>query len=322
MGGKHILIDLRFDLSTDVPDEKFESELAGLGLRTDRDAGGAYISELTQATWLGYLLCKRHLNDAAADIELSEPGRVQNTPVSTSNKTPSAVAAITSPGLPEKPDISTSNTVSSLESEPVKRQFSKRLYPRKSDALSRAQMVCREKTLPMWIHPSADEDGWHISSHGFSVSRRPDVIVNPGALDKRQRDLGFAPADYARILQPSVVARIAIAGNNFTQNGFFFSETIIHEWLKYQDDPALVLSIEAHDNNERVSRINQIQENIREELGYCSYYRWITADTAVLSVAQHTSDFSSAKERVQNPHWIIKAMSWPNSYLMKEKKLT
>ncbi|EGT5675623.1 hypothetical protein AGJ34_21890 [Cronobacter dublinensis subsp. dublinensis] len=123
----------------------------------------------------------------------------------------------------------------------------------------------------------------------------------------------------AEEIKPSVVTRIADSGRTYTQNGVFFAGNLLLEWMRDQDDPAIVLSIDKDDRERRAARISELQESIREIIGCTSFFRWITEDTIVLALSKDKYDYSSARERVHNPYWVIKALTWPNTIIMKEK---
>ncbi|MEG8992386.1 hypothetical protein U4T15_07515, partial [Klebsiella pneumoniae] len=100
----------------------------------------------------------------------------------------------------------------------------------------------------------------------------------------------------------------------------YFNENILLEWIREQSDPALVISIDKGSRDERSERLTYIQESIKEVLGFSSYYRWITRDTVVIAISHDKFDYGEARERVQNPHWMLKTMSWPNTFILKEMK--
>lgn len=81
---------------------------------------------------------------------------------------------------------------------------------------------------------------------------------------------------------------------------------------------AIVLSIDIADREKRAELIQELQSEIREELGFTSFFRWITQDTIVLSISHDHTDYTPARARVRNPFWCHKAMSWPNTFVMKE----
>lgn len=308
----------------DVPHiltDKFESDLSSRGFRLDKDKDGFYISELTQSAWLGFSLCYAY-------VSLEEENTVGDDSVVAADDDdeikPEGILALEKNKkeqvffLDDESD-EVGNEYTST-SEPIKRSFNKILYPLKSDATKQATAVSKDKCIPMWIHPANGEDGWHISSHGFAVSRRPDIPVTVSMLDQRQIFYGFSPSGIAKKIQPSVVARIAYSGSVFTQHSEYFNENILLEWMREQSDPALVLSIDKGSRDERSEHLTCIQDSIKEVLGCSSYYRWITRDTVVIAISHDKFDYGEARERVQNPHWMMKTMSWPNTFILKEMK--
>ncbi|EIX9725574.1 hypothetical protein ML103_000311 [Klebsiella pneumoniae] len=318
MSEKNFIVDSK---NMDFPHfltDKFESDLSSRGFRMDKDKEGFYISELTQSAWLGFSLFytsmfveeKRMIDDdrVAADDNV-EP---ETPPALEKNKKEQVFF------LDDESDEVDNVCIST--SEPIKRSFNKILYPLKSDATKQAVAVSKDKCIPMWIHPANGEEGWHISSHGFAISRRPDIPVTVSMLDQRQIFYGFSPSGIAKKMQPSVVARIAYSGSIFTQNSEYFNENILLEWIREQSDPALVISIDKGSRDERSERLAYIQESIKEVLGFSSYYRWITRDTVVIAISHDKFDYGEARERVQNPHWMLKTMSWPNTFILKEMK--
>ncbi|HBR0082246.1 TPA: hypothetical protein L9G12_002893 [Klebsiella pneumoniae] len=318
MSEKNFIVDSE---NMDAPlflTDKFEFDLSSRGFRMDKDKEGFYISELTQSAWLGFSLFyaymsveeKRIVDDdrVAADDNV-EPA------------TPPALKKIKKQQVFFLDDESDEvDNVCISTSEPIKRSFNKILYALKSDATKQAIAVSKDKCIPMWIHPANGEEGWHISSHGFAISRRPDIPVTVSMLDQRQIFYGFSPSGIAKKMQPSVVARIAYSGSIFTQNSEYFNENILLEWIREQSDPALVISIDKGSRDERSERLAYIQESIKEVLGFSSYYRWITRDTVVIAISHDKFDYGEARERVQNPHWMLKTMSWPNTFILKEMK--
>ncbi|HBR1132703.1 MULTISPECIES: hypothetical protein [Enterobacteriaceae] len=318
MSEKNFIVDSE---NMDAPHfltDKFEFDLSSRGFRMDKDKEGFYISELTQSAWLGFSLFyaymsveeKRIVDDdrVAADDNV-EPA------------TPPALKKIKKQQVFFLDDESDEvDNVCISTSEPIKRSFNKILYALKSDATKQAIAVSKDKCIPMWIHPANGEEGWHISSHGFAISRRPDIPVTVSMLDQRQIFYGFSPSGIAKKMQPSVVARIAYSGSIFTQNSEYFNENILLEWIREQSDPALVISIDKGSRDERSERLTYIQESIKEVLGFSSYYRWITRDTVVIAISHDKFDYGEARERVQNPHWMLKTMSWPNTFILKEMK--
>ncbi|ELK0756157.1 MULTISPECIES: hypothetical protein [Enterobacteriaceae] len=318
MSEKNFIVDSE---NMDAPHfltDKFESDLSSRGFRMDKDKEGFYISELTQSAWLGFSLFytymsveeKRIVDDdrVAADdnVEPATPPALEK------NKKQQVFF------LDDESDEVDNVCIST--SEPIKRSFNKILYALKSDATKQAVAVSKDKCIPMWIHPANGEEGWHISSHGFAISRRPDIPVTVSMLDQRQIFYGFSPSGIAKKMQPSVVARIAYSGSIFTQNSEYFNENILLEWIREQSDPALVISIDKGSRDERSERLTYIQESIKEVLGFSSYYRWITRDTVVIAISHDKFDYGEARERVQNPHWMLKTMSWPNTFILKEMK--
>lgn len=305
----------------DVPHfltDKFESDLSSRGFRMDKDKEGFYISELTQSAWLGFSLFCTYMSveekrivddDRVATDDNVEP---ETPPALEKNKKEQVFF------LDDESDEVDNVCIST--SVPIKRSFNKILYPLKSDATKQAVAVSKDKCIPMWIHPANGEEGWHISSHGFAISRRPDIPVTVSMLDQRQIFYGFSPSGIAKKMQPSVVARIAYSGSIFTQNSEYFNENILLEWIREQSDPALVISIDKGSRDERSERLAYIQESIKEVLGFSSYYRWITRDTVVIAISHDKFDYGEARERVQNPHWMLKTMSWPNTFILKEMK--
>lgn len=297
--------------------EKFESDLSFRGFRMDKDKDGLYISELTQSAWVGFSLCYSY-------ISVEEENIAGDGDIATNEIEPEAILALEKNRkeqvffLDDESDEVGDEYAST--SEPIKRSFNKILYPLKSDATKQAIAVSKDKCIPMWIHSANGEDGWHISSHGFAISRRPDIPVTVSMLDQRQIFYGFSPSGIAKKMQPSVVARIAYSGSVFTQNSEYFNENILLEWMREQSDPALVISIDKGSRDERSERLTYIQDSIKEVLGCSSYYRWITRDTVVIAISHDKFDYGEARERVQNPHWMLKTMSWPNSFILKEMK--
>ncbi|MEQ0217759.1 hypothetical protein ABLV18_27285 [Klebsiella sp. CN_Kp114] len=322
MSDKNFNVDFGKTDIAHVLNERFESDLSSRGFKLDKDSNGFYISELTQSALLGFSLCFSYLSTK----EESEESITGDSDDETANQVdlPEVILAIDEQKkeqvffLEDESDeiADGSNSIS----EPIKRSFNKILYPLKSDATKHATLVSKDRCIPMWIHPANGEEGWHISSHGFAISRRPDIPVTVGMLDQRQIYYGFAPSGIAEKMQPSVVARIAYSGSVFTQNSEYFNENILMEWMREQSDPALVISIDKGSRDERSERLTYIQDTIKEVLGYSSYYRWITRDTVVIAVSHDEYDYGEARERVQNPHWMLKTMSWPNTFILKEMK--
>ncbi|MDA5147776.1 hypothetical protein PG931_00565 [Klebsiella pneumoniae] len=318
MSERNFIVDSE---NMDVPHfltAKFESDLSSRGFRMDKDKEGFYISELTQSAWLGFSLLYKYISieekrivddDRVAADDNVEP---QTPPALEKNKKQQVFF------LDDESDEVDNVCIST--SEPIKRSFNKILYALKSDATKQAVAVSKDKCIPMWIHPANGEEGWHISSHGFAISRRPDIPVTVSMLDQRQIFYGFSPSGIAKKMQPSVVARIAYSGSIFTQNSEYFNENILLEWIREQSDPALVISIDKGSRDERSERLTYIQESIKEVLGFSSYYRWITRDTVVIAISHDKFDYGEARERVQNPHWMLKTMSWPNTFILKEMK--
>lgn len=318
---KTFKIDFNINTVDDILIERFESELTLRGFRMDKNSKGFYISELTQSAWLGFVLCLsysypqeesemiRDKRDNSGDDKntfIEDNLTIENE----NKKIQSSFADCDSDGVYD-------NDIDTLEL--LKRSFHKVLYPQKNEATKKATVVSKDKCIPMWIHPANGEEGWHISSHGFAISRRPDIPVTMSMLDERQIFYGFAPSDISEKMQPSAVARVAYSGSVFSQNSEYFSENILMEWLREQSDPALVISIEKNTRDERSERRTHIQDTIKEMLDCSSYYRWITRDTVVIAISDDKYDYSSAREKVQNPHWILKTMSWPNTFILKER---
>ncbi|MBQ0600919.1 hypothetical protein J7S78_14060 [Klebsiella oxytoca] len=322
MNDKNFNVDFEKSDTIDALTERFESDLSSRGFRLDKDSKGFYISELTQSALLGFSLCFTYLSI-----------KEKNKDSITGNNDNEIADKVDLPDVIPAVDEEKKEQVFFLEddsdevadgftviSEPIKRSFNKILYPLKSDATKHAALVSKDRCIPMWIHPANAEEGWHISSHGFAISRRPDIPVTVRMLDQRQIYYGFAPSGIAKKMQPSVVARIAYSGSVFTQNSEYFNENILMAWMREQSDPALVISIDKGTRDERSERLTYIQDTIKEVLGYSSYYRWITRDTVVIAVSHDEYDYGEARERVQNPHWMLKTMSWPNTFILKEIK--
>lgn len=310
---------------------RFESDLSTRAFRMDKDKNGFYISELTQSAWLGFSLCCAYFSETDKPIGKSDSDEtelVQNKrelliTYSSEEEKEQVFFLGEDADIDEDDDVATNvEDDTCVVPEPIRRSFKKILYPQKNDAVKKAISVSKERCIPMWVHPANGEEGWHISSHGFAISRRPDIPVTMSMLDERQIFYGFSPSGIAKKIQPSVVARIAYAhnGSAFTQNSEFFNEHILMEWVHQQDDPALVISFDKLSRDERSERRAHIQDTIKEILGRSSYYRWITRDTVVIAVSHDKYDYGDARERIQNPHWMLKTMSWPNTFIMKKVK--
>lgn len=326
-----------FDLSTEdscISEQLavfFEEELASRGFRTEKDVQGCYISELTQVAWFAYCLGASHENGERTSAVRAEARSEDSVPESIE----ATLSALHVPPLPLTPQqAGTPNPAAQdfmhllneeAESEKphsnicISRSFHKNTYASKSEAIRRANLVSRNRAIPMWVHPACGEKGWHISSHGFDIQRRPDALVTMAELDRKQIESGYAPSSMAEEIKPSVVTRIADSGRTYTQNGVYFAGNLLLEWMRDQDDPAIVLSIDKDDRERRAARISELQESIREIIGCTSFFRWITEDTIVLALSKDKYDYSSARERVHNPYWVIKALTWPNTIIMKEK---
>ncbi|PHM72303.1 hypothetical protein [Xenorhabdus sp. KJ12.1] len=305
-----------------VDKENFEFDISSHGLKTDKDEFGNYISELTQSAWLGFSLCYDYflngkenaslINTEESPVVVDEESVCKDIELNTQTQNTEQILIFS-----EENNIDYEGTLADIE--PIKRTFNKCLYENKSDATKRAKCVSKNKGMPMWIHPGNDEHGWHISSHGFSVTKRPDIPLTIRMIDEKQIFCGFPLSHAAEKIHPSVVARIAYSGSVFTQNGEYFNENVLMEWVAAQADPALVISINRRNKYEGSEKLSYIQDVIRRVLGYTSYYRWITPDTVVIAISREQYDYSEARMRVQNPHWILKTVSWPNSFILKEK---
>ncbi|EOC0011630.1 hypothetical protein ACI0X9_003315 [Cronobacter turicensis] len=322
----------------------FEEALQSRGFRTEKDAKGCYISEMTQVAFFTFSLGIYHAKDAnhqtrKHELETPAPSPTSLTPA----PAPAAAPASDFPNCHSEtpPDLSRSSinetdtpkTSSGEFAELINedgdknnvqtiimgRFFHKHLYLSKAEALRRANVISREYVIPMWVHQSSNEEGWHISSHGFGISRRPDALVKMSELDRKQIENGFAPSSMADMLEPSVVTRIADTGRTYIQNGLYFAGNVLLEWMRDQADPAIVLSIDQRSREKRAARIAELQDSIKQVLGYTSFYRWITEDTLVVALSKDQYDYSFARERVQNPFWVIKALTWPNTIILKEK---
>lgn len=318
VGGNSINLNsaLPGNVSADV--KLFEESMLSHGLRTEQSESGTYISELTQAAWVGYLLgitCTREELSPETDV-MAKP----DDPGMSSGTVPAVVIPRLSKEVSERFNPEDFDHLKEENSEVTKRYFKKILHENKKAATRHATEVSRRRCIPMWVHRAVNEDGWHVSSHGFAIPRRPDVLVTMSQLDKKQLEMGLKPSLYARDIQPSAIIRVANCGQNFQQNGITFSEVVLLEWLSLQEDPALVMSVEAASNTERNERIRDFQEVLRSDLGYSSYYRWITHDTALFALTDDLYDHSVARDRVNNPHWVLKSMSWPNTFILKERK--
>ena len=316
----------------------FEKHFSSFGFSLACAENDDYISEITQAAWIGFSLLDNLSNDTR-DTDVPGDGAGESVKINTIERftvTPDSPKADLSnldvtlffAGQKEvetQEFNSLPNAHPLLVSEDEEREAIKqRVFRSTGDKLEystgkeekkEARAIADKSCKPMWIYAQGNKR--LISSHGFDLTRRPDVTPSMAQINEVQLQKRLQSSRYAPAIKPSVVARFGYNGKHYQQMGRYIDTHVVAAWIANQDSPAIFISIPAEYNDQRKDMIFAIQDDLRESYGVTSSYRWITSDTILLSTNNDPTDYMPARRKVENPHFLHTAFSRPNTPVIK-----
>ncbi|CAI9394815.1 MULTISPECIES: hypothetical protein [Enterobacteriaceae] len=315
-----------FNTIVDIPPAEdrrsgFEQHILQWGFSVLRDECGQYASEITRAAWLGFSLYATSLTDDALSLTPDEP-------VIPETDSPLADLSVLSPEQFFKghrteatANVTTTQTHTVdlteeeqrdiIESRLLQRAFSdKNGHASKKEAMKQARLITDEYLKPSWVYKNNDQ--YYVSTHGFDLSRRPDVTITQSQVDALQKVKGMPETGQSRDLEPGVVARFGYNGRIFQQCGRYLDAVDVVEWIAVQQRPAIFISIPSDYSSERKMHIDRIRRELLDYHDIITAYRWVTTDTVVMAISHHAAGIH-ARDQVQNPWWLLRAFNRPNS---------
>lgn len=292
----------------------FEHCFSILGFSTHKnEIDGQYISELTQAAWLGF--CTRENSIRIPERVTKKDTVVDSSKVSVRQPFTGSIESVSASSMISTPPFTNAEEIASINERLNNRSFStKHSHTSRQEALKKARQLCKEENFPMWVHGSSD--AWHITSHGFDVTRRPDIKVSKAQIDELQKKNNFSITSDACQMSPSVVCRLGFTGSIFQQEGRYISIADVIDWIGAQRNPAIFISIpQQHIEGDRKDMLQRIQRDLNDYHKLSSFYRWITRDTVVMAINYDPDNFHPAREQVHNANWIYQSLLWPNTLI-------
>ena len=184
----------------------------------------------------------------------------------------------------------------------------------KREALQQARIIVNDYQKPAWVYK--DNGLFYASSHGFDITRRPDLTLTQAQVDLLQKEKSMTESGDAPEMEPSVVARFGFNGRFFQQCGRYLDPVDVGEWIAVQESPAVFISIPSEIGNERMGHIDRIRRRLYDTHGIITSYRWVSIDTVVLAIKNQSTGMHP-RVQVENPWWLHRALNRPNAQVFK-----